>query len=449
MALSIVQTRNYNEYLDRVAGQIGMPRSAMTADELGFLNVYFNNNITLAWNYGAWLDVSPYGEARFVGNALTYQHDVTQTAYWTALNVSTTANAILNPLDGFQTASKLLETTATGSHSVTQSFVPVPGAVYLVTTYLRPIGGRLAYVTVNDGVSSYYSYFNLPAGTVGSNSGNNLTGTPSITALANGWYLCSFSFTASTSATSAGTFTVQGASNGTTTSYAGDATKGFYIWANVLQLQSMIGIEGDSIPWIQLGENPISSFYECWRTPPLNNNYPVKQGFILDTQGARLIGTNAWNQSSLNGTTGTSVPFNNPVFIYYRIEVPTYYGATWTSAGSYTGKSATYTGDVVQFTNPTTGVINYYTCLLSTTPAQSPITNPLSWSLNVIPDVFFQYCCYKGVADWLKADGQWDKAQLAEKEADDVIDAYYDTQEREMGHVLPIQVSTHLTSRTR
>ena len=99
-----MQTKSYSDYLTRISDMIGLPSSGMTDAELGFLNSYFNTNIRGIWQANNWIDVCPYGEARFAGNSLHYTNDISKSSYWTVLNATATAEVIPNPLDGRMTA---------------------------------------------------------------------------------------------------------------------------------------------------------------------------------------------------------------------------------------------------------------------------------------------------------------------------------------------------------
>ena len=84
-------------------------------------NTLFNANVRQIWGAGNWPDLSIWGEARFAGDLLTYPNDVAQTSYWTATNVTATANSIANPADNQVTASKLMETVTSGQHNEIRS----------------------------------------------------------------------------------------------------------------------------------------------------------------------------------------------------------------------------------------------------------------------------------------------------------------------------------------
>ncbi len=131
------------------------------------LNTLFNANVRQVWGAGNWPDLSIWGEARFAGNLLTYANDVSQTTYWTATNLTVTGNSINNPADNRVTASKLLETVTSGQHKVAQTVTGFPSTDYQVSVYARPNGRDYIQMVVNDGTTSFSTFFNVQAGTIG------------------------------------------------------------------------------------------------------------------------------------------------------------------------------------------------------------------------------------------------------------------------------------------
>ncbi len=434
-----MQSKNYSDFLTRTAGQIGLPVSGMTADELNFLNSYFNTNMKDAWDRSAWTDLCPTGEARFAGNQFSYTNDTGKSAYWTATNLTISSNNIANPLDYRVTAARELETAVNGQHGVSQPVNFVPGAVYQMSRYVRPIGGRYLYMVANDTVNTYYAFFNLITGVVVSSS--NVTST-TISQQANGFWLCQFSFTADSLA-GIGTAGYQMSSDGSTLSYTGDITKGFYTWGNLLQQTTFASPPTFVIPFDQLGETVIGSVYDVFATNPVNASFPVNATYSLVQAGIQLIGAQGTNTPYYGyGFTNFPVPIINPVFVYYRPEANKYYGSTYSAVATYA------VGEIVQYTN-SANVINYYTCVVATTAGQNPTTTPASWSLNVIPEVLFLYACAKSYADWLRMDGQADKAQLQDGIAEEMLNSEFDSQEREQNNLPPMRVSTHVSSQVR
>jgi len=168
-----IKYKTYQNYLDTLGGIInwatytGLPATQQTA-----IAQYYNNNANDGWIHNNWLSVCPNGEARFVGNLGQYPNNLANTTYWTATNLTATANSLANPADGRVTATKLLETVTNGVHNALQSLTYIPGATYQITSYSRPIGGRYLYLSANDGVNTYYTFFDIVNGTVGTQSSN-------------------------------------------------------------------------------------------------------------------------------------------------------------------------------------------------------------------------------------------------------------------------------------
>lgn len=440
--------RAYSEYQSRLAGLIGLDVATMTASELLWLNAYFNNNSRTCWTYANWFDLCPMGEARFINNSLSYPNDLTQTAFWPPVGFTVTRNATLtNPLDGRVNISKLLEIQAyTFGTSTAQSFAAISGVNYTASVIVRPIGGRCLKLTIGDGSTTYFGSFDLTTGAIIATSTSGVTAASA--PLANGFFLCQVSITAATSASvGSGSYALTTVTSAGAAIASGDATKGLYVYGCQVTQTSNLADTANLLPWIQAGEPEIDAFYTAWRNAPYSANSPTKIGYSITNNGIQLIGS-TWNNGYLltpsgitTTTSGMAGVLANPVYIYYRVAPFSYFGAAWTAILTYA------IGDIVQFTNATSGVINYYTCLAATTAGQSPVTNPSSWQLNWIPDVLFQYCVYKGYADWLRTDGQFDKANAQEGLAQTILENEFDTQEREMGMSAPLRVQTHLTSR--
>lgn len=427
---------------------IGLDVATMTTSERGWLNSYFNNNLRSCWTYANWFDLCPVGEARFVNNLLTSGNDVSNASYWITQSCTPTTTTVSNPLDGRQNVSKFLELAATNGHGVTYTGAVdmTASATFTASVYVRTIGGRWLRLQGSDGVTTYTAFFDLVNGVVGTVTA---AATSSISPLANGFYLCQLNFTAGAAPVDTGTlFKISTSSNGSSSSFLGDVTKGLYVYGAVFQQTSLLSDKANLLPWIQAGESEIDAFYNAYRNAPFSANSPTKLGYNITNNGIQLIGS-SWNLGYILTPTGTTYTSGNtlsgvvanPVYIYYRAAPFSYFGAAWSGTLTYA------VGDIAQFTNPTTSVINYYTCFVATTAGQSPVTTPASWSLNWIPDVLFQYCVYKGYADWLRTDGQFDKANAQEGLAQTVLENEFDTQEREMGMSAPLRVQTHLTSR--
>lgn len=156
-------------------------------------------------------------------NLLTYSEDFTNAA-WTKTNLTPTAASGTAP-DGNTTLNKLLETVTNGEHNATQAATVTAAATEL---FCFAVGGlsrdwiRLAFI---DSASTTFSaFFNVTSGYAISPSGGV---TALVVPLGNGQTQCILRFTP---AAGAGTWKVNVSTDGSTISYAGDVTKGIYLW---------------------------------------------------------------------------------------------------------------------------------------------------------------------------------------------------------------------------
>lgn len=417
-----MRTAHYSDYLNSVAALIGIEVADLETPELTILNAHFNRAIRKVWEMNNWIDVSPYAEARFPTNLIDFFNDYTQ-AVWTQTAVTVTANSIQNPLDIRVNAQKVLETTATSAHGVSQAVAFIPNFTYQFSFYTRSAGRNWAYVSVNDGGATATGFFNISAGQIGTATGNATQ--LAIQLLPNGWYVCNISFTSSATA-GTGSLSVQTSTDGATTSFAGSATAGIYLFG-VVGSQSSYPAPGNFyIPYAQDGETAIDVLFDCWNTNPTGFLPGYRSGYQLTQYGIQLI----------------SVTCAQPVYLYYRQQRPIFTGNAWSSSSTYAASNTVY-----YTTNA--GPADYYTCVTTTTSGQSPDTTPASWAVIAIPYVFFPYCVYNSYGDWLQVEGQTAKAVAMYGYAQSCIDDEADKQERQQGFVQPIKIYTHVTSQNR
>lgn len=163
---------------------------------------------------------------------LALQSQTADNASWTKTNTTVTANATNGP-DGTATADSLLETTANSTHSISQSFTPSASTQYTFSYMFKPNGRTLVRWGVNSGATSIWAGGALPVADfdLGAVSVSNVAAgaTAKITAMPNGFYLCSITATSSGSPAAASLAALlMSAAN--TTSYTGVATNGMYVW---------------------------------------------------------------------------------------------------------------------------------------------------------------------------------------------------------------------------
>ena len=161
-------------------------------------------------------------------------------ASWTKQAVTVTANTATAP-DGTSTADSVFETATTGAHILNQIYSFVAGQNYATSLFVKPdtrtkIVFRAAIV---DSVFRNVGFDLTGSGSV-TFTGSGYTG--SIVASTNGFFRISVLFTA----TSTANFTVNwllaetDPTNNSEPSYAGDITKGLYVWGAQLEQRSSV-----------------------------------------------------------------------------------------------------------------------------------------------------------------------------------------------------------------
>jgi hypothetical protein len=161
---------------------------------------------------------------------------------WTAQRTTITENTIAAP-DGTTTADTVLETVENGNHGLFQGITKAASSItYALSCHIKPNGRNWAILQLNGPgeTNRIRVWFDLTgSGTVGSNvvegAGFSFV-SASIQGLANGWYRCVAVITTDTS-TALTTF-VRTATGDTLVTYAGDITKGLYLWGAQLEAAS-------------------------------------------------------------------------------------------------------------------------------------------------------------------------------------------------------------------
>lgn len=435
-----IQLQSYSAYLKSISALVGIPYDRITTEIAEVFRIGFNTAMEIAWDSYNWLSLCPNGEARFVGNKLTYPNNLTANV-WSFTAAGATANSIANPMDGRITASKFSETAILSTHEVFHSVVAqVTNTTYIYSAYVRPNGRSWVYLNLDDGDLAHTCFFNVQTGVLG--TATNCTG--NIQNVGNGFYLCSIQYTTSlTVPATVTTIGIQTSTDGSTLSFLGDTTKGLYIWGVLLQQTTNTSINDSLVAYDQLGERVMDTVFQVWQDSPYNTTFPRAIGYSLTPDGIQIIGTNTISYATVNSAGVTiTTPQSNPVFVFYRKRIPDYYGDDYDSSATYEVL------DQIYFTNAK-GVSNYYKCIVDTTVGQSPETTPASWELLEIPDSVFWAVVWYSYADWLTQDGQPDKAAGAMAAAENKLNAQIDKESRQMARDFPLRVATHVTSQPR
>lgn len=146
-------------------------------------------------------------------------------ATWSKTRCTVSANAVADPLGGTTTADKLAEQTDSATNrNVGQNISVTSGTTYTLSVYAKQAERPAINLRFATGFAAGNVTFNLASGTKAT---GGAVAASAITALANDWYRCSASFTA-TSTTTAGTQIYL--SNGSSITFDGTAGQGVYLW---------------------------------------------------------------------------------------------------------------------------------------------------------------------------------------------------------------------------
>ena len=139
--------------------------------------------------------------------------------------------------DATMTADKLVENTATSTHLVFSSALPVSAAtVYTYSVYVKAAGRNWINMQIGTGTEAYgalvpFCFFDVSNETIGISG--NATGT--ITAVGGGWYRCVL-VAVPTTANTTTNVRIKTADSGVSDSYTGDGVSGVLIWGAQLNL---------------------------------------------------------------------------------------------------------------------------------------------------------------------------------------------------------------------
>jgi len=163
-------------------------------------------------------------------NLLTYSEQF-DNAVWGKTNVTVTANTAVAP-DGTLTADSYILTSGTSGRQLTQTVSLSNNTIYTLTFYLKrgTDGSGWYELTQSSGVVTRF-WVNLNTGAAG-------TGTGTVTAVGNGWYRCSTTFTTGTNAASTILYLSARPADNNSGSETGNGWVGAYVWGAQLEAGS-------------------------------------------------------------------------------------------------------------------------------------------------------------------------------------------------------------------
>jgi hypothetical protein len=171
------------------------------------------------------------------GNLLVQSSDYSQ-ANWSKFNATYQAGSTTSP-DGTLNGTKLIETGATGGHYFQQTISQTGPVTY--SAYLKAAERTFGILNITVGGQAHAAWFNLTTGA----AGNTVSGLYPVTSrmetlpygASSGWYRCSITVWAPTSAsaTAVGVYTALGNDtgiNGSFSAYTGTAGNGMYVFGS-------------------------------------------------------------------------------------------------------------------------------------------------------------------------------------------------------------------------
>ena len=155
-------------------------------------------------------------------------------AKWTKTESTISANAVANPLDAAVTADKLVESTNTAEHLISQTANLRQTDHNTFTVYAKAAGRDYIRLKMSGDAGTVSAFFNLSTGAVvAAGMDNTGTGTgirAKITDIGSSWYRCEITGICDTDGTFGVLGTITLSTNGSTISYDGDAASGVYIF---------------------------------------------------------------------------------------------------------------------------------------------------------------------------------------------------------------------------
>jgi hypothetical protein len=443
-----VQTKSFSDFTARYAGLVGIPWDSQTSTEQEWAKGYLQTAIQDSWESNSFLDICPYGEARFISNLVPYPTKLANPA-WSASAVTVTDNATNNPVDGFETCAAIRETAVDSTHRLIASVTGLIGSTsYCASCFARPVNRQYIYLTILNGALTAQVIVDLFAGTAATPSGTFSNMAANASQSSDGFYFVELNFTTTTAISASTTLRVGVSNSASVLQYVGNVDSGADIWGVCLTPTSNLGLNNSLLPFEQTGFDPIGTVLEVWWQSPVGFLYPVKAGYQITRAGIQFINSGPycfypyWGfpVPALGNATGTSIP--NIAFLNYRKQVAELSGDDYDASSTYA------VGDQVLF-DDSEGISDYYKCVAATTAGQSPEGAPTYWEVIPIPAVLFIHAVYSSYANWLLQDGQVEKSLAMDSRAQLELDKQSDVQERQMGLVPPMRVATHVTSQPR
>lgn len=206
-----------------------------------YRNVYYQSSETFieldALRYNFFDITTSNVSANLLNNTQTFSN-----ASWTKYGGNIADNVTYDPVYGQKTADAFIETNGhTDAKYMVQGFSFVSGTAYTMSIYAKAIGNRhIALILPDVAYGSFYiAFFNLSAGTFTLNANaSGGGGVATMTPIIDGWYRCTFTATATITATSDVQYRILN-NSANTNNYTGDGISGLYLWGAQTEVGSV------------------------------------------------------------------------------------------------------------------------------------------------------------------------------------------------------------------
>lgn len=177
------------------------------------------------------------------------------------------------------------------------------------------------------------------------------------------------------------------------------------------------GDEGNYVALDQAGENVIGEVFQVYNKSPKSNQDVQELTWYLSENGIQIAESNA------------------TVFVQFRKTVPQLIGDLYTQALSYPIGGRVYDNTVGNFYDANTPI--------PSGSDNSPAASPESWDLLSIPYIFADYLIRGTYADYLRHNGELDRARVAESDARSALDHELFKLHQQQGQTTRMDVLTY------
>lgn len=227
-------------------------------------------------------------------------------ASWTKTSLTVTANSVAAP-DGATTADTLAATGAAGN--VAQAVTITAGRGIALSVFAKAAASSWLYLKQGDGTNTVEAWFNLSAGTVGTNTagaGTLLYAQATIEAMGNGWYRCALE-TSSTTVTAI-TATIAPAAADNTAPANADS---IYAWGAQAEAESTLT---NATSYIPTTSATVTRSADNLILPVTSAQVPLDRGTMVFEWTQRSIPAVTGGQAIILGGIGNT--FDNTIYVW-------------------------------------------------------------------------------------------------------------------------------------